>query len=130
MEREKIKLLDLVRDYQYVVLQAQLTDPLQLFKGEAAHSGVVGVGHKEQLGAGTVSYTHLGREAPVEPYILNERLLLIRETREGGGRLRLPPQGQRPEIVPALAVLLLHLEGPGVRLEDVVDVPQNWSACK
>ena len=44
--------VDLVRDYQYVVLQAQLTDPLQLFKGEAAHSGVVGVGHKEQLGAG------------------------------------------------------------------------------
>lgn len=66
--------------------------------------------------------SQVGREAPVEPYILNERLLLIRETREGGGRLRLPTQGQRPEIVPALAVLLLHLEGPGVRLEDVVDV--------
>ena len=66
--------------------------------------------------------SQVGREAPVEPYILNGRLLLIRETREGGGRLRLPTQGQRPEIVPALAVLLLHLEGPGVRLEDVVDV--------
>lgn len=64
----------------------------------------------------------VGGEAAIEPDVFNERLLLIRETREGGGRLRLPTQGQRPEIVPALAVLLLHLEGPGVRLEDVVDV--------
>ena len=64
----------------------------------------------------------VGCEAPVEPNVFNECLLLVRETWEGGLFLRLPAQGQRPEVVPVLPVLLLHLERPGVRLEYVAHI--------
>ena len=64
----------------------------------------------------------VGGEAVVEPDVFNERLLLVREAWEGCLLLRLPAQGQRPEVVPVLPVLLLQLERPGVRLEDVAHV--------
>lgn len=64
----------------------------------------------------------VGGEAAVEPDVFNERLLLVREAREGGFLPRLPAQGQRPEVVPVLPVLLLHLERPRARLEYVLHV--------
>ena len=64
----------------------------------------------------------VGGEAAVEPDVFDEGLLLRRQAREGSRLLRLPAQGQGSEVVPVLSVLLLQLEGPGVRLEDVLGV--------
>ena len=58
------------------------------------------------------------REPLVEPDVLNDRLLLVRQARERTRLLRL----QRPEVVPALAVFLLQLQRPCVRLQHVLHV--------
>ena len=62
------------------------------------------------------------REPLVEPDVLNNCLLLVRQARERPRLLRLPAQRQRPEVVPALAVLLLQLQRPCVRFQHILHV--------